>query len=78
MYAICTESKWSIALNTDKDYWGLMQNPKKDVLRTDVPVQKLNDTTIESLTIYFEDAKRSANLIVMWDDAKISLPILLP
>jgi hypothetical protein len=74
LYAICTENKWTIAFNLDKDYWGLLQNPKKDFLRADVPVQKTGDT-VEALTIYFEDVKGGANLIVMWDEQKISLPI---
>lgn len=76
LYAICTESKWTIAFNTEKDYWGLLQNPKKDLLRVDVPVQKLTDT-IEYLTIYFEDGKNGANLVVMWDNQKVSLPVSL-
>lgn len=76
LYAICNENKWTIAFNTEKDYWGLIQNPKKDLLRVDAPVQKLNDV-IEFLTIYFEDTKTGANLIVMWDNQKVSLPITL-
>lgn len=74
LYAICTESKWTIAFNTEKDYWGLLQNPKKDLLRVDVPVQKLTDP-VEALTIYFEDVKGGTNLTVMWDEQKASLPI---
>lgn len=76
LYAICNENKWTIAFNTEKDYWGLLQNPKKDFLRADVPVQKLNDV-VEFLTIYFEDVKNGSNLIVMWDNQKVSLPITL-
>ncbi|MBN9296377.1 MAG: DUF2911 domain-containing protein [Filimonas sp.] len=74
MYAICSENKWTIAINSEKDYWGLIQNPKKDVVRVDVPVQKIDDD-VEALTIYFEDVKGGANLIVMWDNAKAIMPI---
>lgn len=74
LYAICTETKWTIAFNTEKDYWGLAQNPKKDLTRVEVPVQKMTEP-VEALTIYFEDVKGGTNLIVMWDDQKISLPI---
>ena len=53
---------------------GLYYNLKKDVLRTDVPVET-NDKTIEAFTMYFEDAKDGTNLIIMWDTAKVSMPI---
>ncbi|RFM30437.1 DUF2911 domain-containing protein [Deminuibacter soli] len=77
LYAICNESKWTIVINGDKDYWGLVQNPKKDVLRTDVTIQKLPET-VEALTIYFDDlSKNNTNLNIMWDDSKASLPITL-
>src|SRR4029079_14717787 len=74
MYAICSETKWTIILNSEKDVWGLYYNLKKDVLRTDVPVET-NDKTIEAFTMYFEDAKDGTNLIIMWDTAKVSMPI---
>lgn len=77
LYAICTENKWTIVVNSDKDYWGLIQNPKKDVLRVEVPVQKISDD-VEALTMYFDDsAKNTTNLNILWDDTKVSLPIVL-
>jgi hypothetical protein len=74
LYAICAENKWTVAFNSDKDYWGLIQNPKKDVLRVDVPVQKMPEE-VEALTIYFDDVKGGANLNILWDDAKAVVPI---
>lgn len=77
LYAICTENKWTIVFNSDKDYWGLIQNPKKDVLRVDVPVQKTSDD-VEALTIYFDDInKGNTNLSILWDDTRASVPISL-
>lgn len=74
MYAICTETKWTILFNSEKDIWGLSYNPKKDVLRVDEPVQQ-NDAPVESFTMYFEDMKNLSNLIIVWDTIKISIPI---
>jgi hypothetical protein len=74
LYAICTETKWTIIFNTEKDIWGLAYNQKKDVLRTDAPVQK-TDTTTEALTMFFEDVKGGTSLNILWDNAKVILPI---
>ena len=74
IYAICNETKWTIILNNEKDVWGLYYNSKKDVLRTDVPVTN-TDKIAEVFTAYFEDVKGGTNLIFMWDNVKVSLPI---
>ena len=74
LYAICNETQWTIILNSEKDVWGLYYNPKKDVLRFDVPVAQ-TDKIIEAFTMYFEDVKAGTNLIVMWDTTKIVIPI---
>ena len=74
IYAICSETKWTIVLNKERDVWGLYYNSNKDVLRTDVSVQT-NDKTIEAFTMYFEDVSGGTNLIVMWDTVKVSVPI---
>lgn len=75
LYCIPNETKWTIILNKDNYTWGSYgYDAKKDVLRTDIPVTK-NDKVIEALTIYFEDLQQGANLIMLWDDVKTSLPI---
>ena len=75
LYCIPTAEKWTIILSKDNYTWGsYAYDDKKDVLRTDLPVTK-NDKVFEALTIYFEDAKPGANLLMLWDDVKVSLPI---
>ena len=74
LYAICTETKWTIIFNTEKDIWGLAYNEKKDALRVDVPVQN-TDTPAEALTMYFEDIKGGTALNILWDNVKVILPI---
>ncbi len=73
LYAICESAKWTLIFNTEKDIWGLSYNPKKDVLRVDVPVQKSTDTT-ETFTMYFDDMHGKAQLNILWDDTKVSMP----
>jgi hypothetical protein len=76
LYCIPYEDKWTIILNNDLFTWGLKIDSTKDILKADVPVEKLT-TPFEALTIVFENAKDGANLVMAWDDVKASLPISL-
>lgn len=77
MFALVNPDKWTIIFNTDTDTWGAFKyDAKKDVLRTDVPALK-NTETLESLTMTFEKANGSFNLLAGWDDVMVRLPISL-
>ncbi len=75
IYGIPTESKWTIILNKDTDTWGaFVYDEQKDVLRTDVPVQKLA-TTADAFSISFSKTDKGASLFIAWDTASVNLPI---
>jgi hypothetical protein len=75
MYCIPNIEKWTIILNKENDAWGSFKYEEKmDLLRVDLPVQKQSEIT-EAFTIVFEKAAAGANLIFVWDDIKVSLPI---
>lgn len=75
MYCIPYADKWTVILNKETDTWGSFKyDVKKDVVRLDVPVQKQADIT-ESFVMAFEKAGSGANLIIVWDDVKVSLPL---
>ena len=77
LYCIPSENKWTIILNRENYSWGAYTyDSKKDVLRTDIDVDKNNDAT-EAFTLYFDETKNGANLIMLWDDLKAVLPITL-
>jgi len=77
LYAIVNESSWTFILNKETDTWGSFKyNPAKDLVRTDVPVQKINES-VESLAITFEKGGGNIKLIVAWENVKVSLPITL-
>ena len=77
LYAIPYEDKWTIILNKDTDIWGAFKyDPKKDIIRADVPVQK-NNESLESLAIVFEKSVDGINLVIGWDTVKVSLPLAL-
>jgi hypothetical protein len=74
MYCIPFADKWVVALNKDLYSWGLKIDTTKDLIRTEVPVQKQNPV-IEDFTIVFQPASYGADLLMAWDDVKTLLPI---
>lgn len=75
LYAIPTETTWTLIINKDTDSWGaFVYDDKKDVLRTDLAVQKLT-TPAEAFSISFVKTEKGANLFIAWDTASVNLPI---
>ena len=75
LYAIVNENNWTIILNKETDTWGSFKyDAKKDIIRTDVVTQK-TDAVVESLTMVFEKTATGSNLIIAWDNVRVSLPI---
>lgn len=77
LYAIVNENTWTVIVNKETDIWGAFKyDSKKDVLRTDVPVQK-TDELIESMSMWFEKTASGVSLIMAWEQVRVSLPITL-
>ncbi len=76
LYALVNENTWTIIINKETDTWGAFKyDAKKDLLRTDVPVQK-TDAIVEALSMVFEKSATGCNLIMAWDNLKVALPIV--
>jgi hypothetical protein len=77
LYAIVNEKAWSIIINKDTDTWGAFKyDSKKDLLRTDVNVQKTEET-VESMSMWFDKTAGGISLNIAWEQVKIILPITL-
>jgi len=77
LYAIVSENVWTMILNKDTDTWGAFKyDSKKDMLRTDVAVQK-TDEVVESMSMFFEKSTSGISLIIAWEQVKVALPITL-
>jgi len=75
LYAIANETSWIIIISKDTDTWGAFKyNLKNDVVRTEVPIQKL-DIPIESFSIVFEKTATGCQLFIAWDTVKVALPV---
>jgi hypothetical protein len=75
LFTIPQPIKWTIILNAEVGLWGdYNYNERKDVVRFDAPVTT-NDKTFERFTIDFVQKNDSAELLLMWDNVKVSIPI---
>ena len=75
LYAIPTENKWTLIINKDTDTWGaFIYDEKKDVLRTDVPVQLLT-TPVDVFSMSFNKTDKGMELFIGWDTVAVDLPI---
>ncbi|MNK19594.1 hypothetical protein D3C87_378160 [compost metagenome] len=75
IFAIPSKDKWTIIINKQIDKWGAFSyDETKDVLRTDVVVNKI-EKTVEAFSITFIDGPEGANLVAAWDNTQVFLPI---
>lgn len=75
IFAIPTETSWTIIFNKDTDVWGAFKyEEKKDVLRVNIPVQK-TDVVVEPFTISFVKSATGADMILAWDEAMVTVPL---
>lgn len=75
LYAIPSETKWTVILNKQTDIWGAYKyEPQLDVVRTEVPVNPAPEE-IEAFSMVFEKAAGGANLLMGWDKTQVSVPI---
>ncbi len=77
LFAIVNETTWTLILNKDTDVWGAFKyDVKKDVIRMDLPVEKMNES-IEAMAMVFEKSTTGVILVMAWEQVKVSLPISL-
>lgn len=75
LFTIPSQDKWTIIINSDVGLWGAYNyNPKKDLWRFDVPVST-NDKIYDAFTIAFDHRNDVADLLIMWDNVKVFIPI---
>lgn len=77
IFAIPEKEKWTIIMNSDLGMWGSYNyNQALDVMRFDVPVQEIaGDTVFEPFTIQLVQRNEVADLLMMWDKTKVSIPV---
>lgn len=75
IYTIPDDGQWTIIINADVGQWGAYNYASSlDVHRFQVPVVKTQQTT-EALTILLDPKNELADLLILWDDVKVSISI---
>ncbi|MBX2954692.1 MAG: DUF2911 domain-containing protein [Cyclobacteriaceae bacterium] len=76
LFTIPGQEKWTIIINKENGLWGSYNyNAKLDLLRFDVPVGDTGNTAYEAFTMMFDQRNNVADLLLLWDKTKISIPI---
>ena len=76
LFSIPDADKWTIIVNSEVGLWGAYNyNEKLDVMRFDVPVQKIENVVYEAFTMQFDQKNEMADLLLMWDDIKLTVPL---
>jgi hypothetical protein len=75
LFTIPQKDKWTIILNSEVGQWGSYKyEQEKDVLRIDVPVRS-SKIVYEPFTIEFEQKETLTNMVMLWDQIRIEIPI---
>lgn len=75
LFTIPEEKRWTIIINRDLGMWGAYNyNQKLDVFRFEVPVNQ-NSQVYEAFTISVTQRNEMADLLMMWDNIIVTIPI---
>jgi hypothetical protein len=75
LFTIPDKEKWTVIINTEVGLWGSYNyNEQKDLWRFQVPVQA-TDKLYEPFTMIFDHRNEVADLLMLWDRTKVSIPI---
>ncbi len=77
LFTIPDKEKWTIIINREVGLWGSYNyNPKLDVMRFEVPVtESPGGLVYEPFTIQLIQRNEVADLLLMWDRTRVSIPI---
>ena len=76
LFTLPEKDQWTVIINSDVGLWGSYNyNADKDVVRFVVPVQA-TDQTYEPFTIMFDHRNDVADLLLLWDKTRVSIPII--
>ena len=75
IFTIPNERQWTIIINADLGLWGSYNyNPKRDVLRLEVPSMTTQDVA-EAFTIGIDARNNKAGIYLHWDKTKVVIPV---
>lgn len=77
LYAIPGQEHWTIIFNRETDTWGAFRyDVKKDALRVDIKPERMKEVH-EILSMFFDRNGQQVEMILLWDDIKLSIPFVV-
>jgi hypothetical protein len=77
LFTIPSVDKWTIIFNKQLGQWGSYNySESADALRIEVPTKKIENVVYEPFTIALEQKNEKADIFMMWDHTKVSIPII--
>jgi hypothetical protein len=77
IFAVPDAEKWTVIFNGVLGQWGAYkyeETKANNVLQVEVPVEKGEDE-YEGFTIQFEQTKKGADFVILWDKTRVAVPI---
>lgn len=75
LYTVPGKMTWTVVLNSELETWGYWEpDYSMDVLRVQVPSEKF-PCCQEQFIIEFPEREYGADLVLIWDDVKVKVPI---
>lgn len=75
LFTIPNQNSWTIIFNKELGMWGAFSyQQENDVLRVEVTPSQQNDV-LEVFTISFQEADNGADMILVWENTKVVVPI---
>ena len=77
IFTIPQPNRWTVIFNSELGQWGAYNYlESSDVMRLEVPTQKIEKDVWEPFTISFDQVNEKADLKMMWDQTMITIPIV--
>ncbi|GGD49367.1 hypothetical protein GCM10011514_11950 [Emticicia aquatilis] len=75
LFTVPNKEKWTIIFNSELGQWGdFSYDSNKNVLNFEANVST-NTDIYEGFTIQFEDITNGFNMLLLWDNVKVTVPI---
>lgn len=74
VFTVPGEERWDFILNSGLGQWGTRYNEDLNVFRTSVPAETIEESW-EAFTIRLERGNGEAELVMIWDNTRVVVPI---
>jgi DUF2911 family protein len=74
LYSLPSAGTWKLIINKQTGQWGTEYHPEQDLARVDMKKESLS-TPVETFVINFEPKTNPTEIVMEWENTKLSVPI---